>query len=269
MGCCITRHCCLSRCCSQSQCFGTNDFLWYCESGDATKLKEYIDAEKPINIYNDPKSKLWCYDRCKRSGLMVACIFGNPECVSLLVEAGVNINYRDTDQSTALTHAASIWSGCLRQDIDGQYESFKILINAGATIDTLTLQSACFKKGSRFLQLILDRFTLLGTTINSSAADLTICAACENDNVECLKLIINNARGALETAMRMACKHNSIKCITYLIKEKVVFNGNNREARNYYTGVQAVKAEPGKKREAITQYLPEDVHDCILMEYGY
>jgi len=119
-------------------------FFDYCTIGDTKSVKTYIVSGASIDIQDKTNGHF-------HTGLILACIAGKLEVVSMLIEAKANLDISDWSYTTALMYTIKYH----------QYECMELLVKAGASMEKGVSNNtpvilACEEKDDRYLKLLLD-----------------------------------------------------------------------------------------------------------------
>ena len=99
--------------------------------GDAEEVRRQIYAGAQVNLGAPVQTRV--------IPIMVAARRGDPAVMTVLIEAGVDVNVRDAMGATPLMHAA--W--------EGQAEAVRMLLQAGADVDAQSIEGVTALEAAR------------------------------------------------------------------------------------------------------------------------
>jgi ankyrin repeat protein len=162
-----------------SDLFGNNKLTvnkWFSvvESGQSTKVQEYINKDHSIVNWTDVK---------EQDALMVAAEKGHKDIVEVLIKAGADANHQNYTGSTALMNAAC----------DGHRDIVEVLLKAGAEVNKSRRGSTalCYAvgKGHKDTVEVLIR---AGADVNAYGINgfTPLIRAVLDDDKECVELLV-------------------------------------------------------------------------------
>ena len=257
--------------CSHSQ-----NIIECCRAGDISGLKQCIENKLPLDLLNkkdfsdgltglmyavnnnhiemvsmliNAGANLNIKSYAKGySALMLACKKGYSEMVLLLVNAGVYLNYHDHDgQITAISIAITC----------KHYDCVQILVDAGATIVYANMIQACKYTDIRYARV------LIGHVERDYSLLMHIC---KTNKGSLLELFVKDGYQPSSDDQIAAINSGSIDCLVVLIRYGLPYDKDcNNHA--YSTAINRIIKQDKKKRDDITTYISGDIYDNIVMKY--
>jgi len=206
------------------------DVYKFAEDGDGDNLRKALNNERNCNDwyitadgYED--DEIDDFGELKRANALIAAsLYDNFECISILLDKGIDIESVNANGSTALVVAA--WHG--------SFQSMKLLIERGASIERKTsrVESICECAANQghadCLQLLIDNGANWDSRSEYGYSPWHIAA--ENGHLDCMKVLLNtgvNINSTMadgKTALHQCIHEELVECVKFLLNNGACMN---------------------------------------------